>query len=342
MRDASHQRIHNFIAIQRMFDLNSLKDDKFRGEMGKLPVCQFLISKGPKKSTGIEGDLPIIFLKDTKLAGWIGGSQYGTPYTHTYKGGDSEQGIAFESFRCNIIAKSPRLIEVTQKGEDVKVGKRGQILGIFDRPGGYDLRNQYPKELTTLRTLYLMYFLDANGEFLHKVPYSLSVHGGAAYYFGSMLDQFYSYLESAYSDSKYGNGKFYTLSPEARSLGIFEPVLAKQKVGEGSNVAEVASVGSFVEPNGESIDAFFNSKNADRIFATQESMSGFADKYLKQFAEYHPNPAGLVLSEVDQETGEIYPPIKPALTFANAKSYKPQEQADYDYNTNDELDYPPY
>jgi hypothetical protein len=320
------------------FDLNNLKKDEYRGEMGKLPVCQFLISKGPKKQTGIEGDLPILFLKDTKLAGWLN-PEYGAPYKHVYKGGDTEEGIIFEDFRCNVINKSPRLIEVTLKGEQAGVGKRGQVLGIFDQPGGYELRDRFPRECTTLRTLYLLYFLDDQNNFLHKMPYSLSVHGGAAYYFGSKLDEFYSCLESAYSSSKYSGGEFYSLSPEARSLGVFNAYLSKQKVGEGDTTGDVAGVNSFREPTPETIDEFFNSQSADQIFATRKSMSGFADKYLKQFAEHHPNPSGLLLSgDTDMETGEIYPPIKPALSFAGAKPYKTQEQAVSDF----EDDYPPY
>jgi hypothetical protein len=327
-----------------VFDLNNLKKDEYRGEMGKLPVCQFLISKGPKKQTGIEGDLPILFLKDTKLAGWLN-PEYGVPYKHVYKGGDTEEGIIFEDFRCNVINKSPRLIEVTLKGEEAGIGKRGQVLGVFDQPGGYDLRSNFPKEYTTLRTLYLLYFLDQQNNFLHKMPYSLSVHGGAAYHFGSSLDNFYSLLESAYSNSNYGNGQYLTLSPEARSLGVFHAYLTKQQVGEGNTIADVASVGDFKRPTPETIDEFFNSKFADQIFATRKSMSGFADKYLKQFEQFHPNPGNLALGDVDQETGEIYPPVKPLLTGDVENLYAKVKQSNLkalQRDVEDDFDYPPY
>jgi hypothetical protein len=321
-----------------MFDLNNLKKDEFRGEMGKLPVCQFLLTKGPKKTTGVEGDLPALFLKDTKLAGWLN-SEYGTPYKHVYKSGDTEEGLIFEDFRCNVLHKSPRIIEVTINGEIAGIGKRGQVLGIFDQPGGYELREKYSKEYTTLRTLYLLYFLDDQNDFLHKMPYSLSVHGGAAYHFGSKLDEFYCCLESAYSSSKYGgSGEYYTLSHEARSLGIFNAYLSKQKVGEGNTTGDVAGVSSFKEPTPETIDAFFNSAHAGQIFATRKSMSGFADKYLKQFEQFHSNPNNLVLGGVDQETGEIYPPVKPMLV----SSFSGTQPAFPDKTGEDDFDYPPY
>jgi hypothetical protein len=326
-----------------MFDLNNLKDDKFRGEMGKLPVCQFLISKGPQKTTGIEGDLPILFLKNPAQAGWKRDKGVGVAYKHTFGNDETEEGIALESFNVNIINVSPILIELTDKGEKQGLGKRGQIVGNYSARGGYELRASFPELTTTLRTLYLLYLLDKENNLLHEMPYSLSIHGGASVFLGESITEFKTALTKAYADSTYSpDNKLYSFSDEAMSIAVFNVLsLGKKKSGK-TIMSDVVAVQEFAVPTGETIDSFFNSKNADTVFATRKSMSGFADKYLKQFAEFHPNPSGLMLSGVDQETGEIYPPVKPQLSFANAKPYKPQEQADHDYPVDGELDYPPY
>ncbi|MBD6619595.1 Bro-N domain-containing protein [Komarekiella sp. 'clone 1'] len=75
----------------------------------------------------------------------------------------------------------------------------------------------------------MIYLVDTSGSFLHKVPLVLTVHGGAAAFFGQQLENFYKLVEIAYSDSQ--GESFYTLNEQARAVTIFQPVFDTELVG---------------------------------------------------------------------------------------------------------------
>lgn len=274
-----------------MFDLNRLNDDEFKGSLDRLPTAQLLLSNGNKKTTGLENQTPILFIRKSsiKLSGWKSDS-YGIPYNHQFRSAskDVEEGIAFDALSMNVIAKSPRFIELTQKGSDAGVGSRGQIIGNFDTPEGQSIRSSMPKDYTSLRTIYMIVLLDEEQNFLHRMPIALSVKGGAAYHFGTALEDFYSSLSAAYSGSKYAKDGITILNEKAKALGVFNCELSIATVGDETASADVPSVGSWSEPTPDKIEVFFNSRNADAIFSLLNSIAGFDEKYFKQFEEFHP------------------------------------------------------
>ncbi|MBW4687750.1 MAG: hypothetical protein KME40_22235 [Komarekiella atlantica HA4396-MV6] len=301
--------------------LDTFKSPEFRGNFSKLPICQLLNGKN------------ILFVKsdNIKLSGWVKrvevenlitqlqatlkGKKFvlpegydlacGTPFVHTYRNGNSESGLAFECPRIHVLASSPRMIEVNNKGAEAGIGRKGDIIGNFETWHGQSVRESHSKEFTTLRTLHMIYLVDTNGSFLHKVPLVLTVHGGAAAFFGQQLENFYKLVEIAYSDSQ--DDSFYTLNEQARAVTIFQPTFDTELVGTDAR-AEVCAVVGFNEPSAENVKEFFNLSNAEKIWGTQQSLSGFASRYLKQFEKFHQITPGVEIDEFPEEQfGETMP-----------------------------------
>lgn len=289
-------------------NLADLRNDKYRGSAPKLPMCQMLLTKGKTKDTGFEALTPILFVKadSLKLASWVNDGS-GKPYTHTYNDGKKETGLAFAAPRINFLLSSPRLIEVTKKGDEAGIGMKGEIIGNFDSPNGSSLRAKYPKEYTTLRTLYMLYLLAEDNNLLHKVPLTLSIHGGGAAFLGKSLDMFYRQLEVAYSESQDGD-EFYTLGQDARCLAVFEAQLESVPVGE-EQTSDIPAFVGYKEPTFENLESLFNFANADKIHSVQQSLSNFAERYLRQFEQYHPvnNMTELALVSAEPEVQQTLP-----------------------------------
>lgn len=292
--------------------LDTFKNPEFRGSFSKLPTCLLMAKK----------DYLFVKLDDAKLAGWTRreemegflsqvknlakGKKFdlpkdydihcGEPVFHTFGDGKQEPGIGFRSPRIHVLAASPRLIEVTKKGADAGIGRKGDIIGNFETWQGKAQRESQPKEYTTLRTLYMLHLADSKGELLHKVPLVLSVHGGAAAYFGEYLEKFYKLMEVAFSD--YYGDSFYTLDERARAAVAFEPVFEPVLVGDDQK-SEICGVVAFKEPNALNVQEFFNFTHAERMWGTQKSLGGFAERYLKQFEEYHALAPGVQVNAVN-------------------------------------------
>lgn len=276
-------------------NLADLRHDKYRGTAPKLPMCQMLLTKGKTKETGFESLTPILFVKaeSLKLSGWIDNGS-GKPYTHTYSDGTQDTGIAFTAPRINFLAASPRLIEVTKKGAEAGIGMKGEMIGNFESIDGSALRSQYPKEYTTLRTVYMLYLVGSDNNPLHRVPLMLSIHGGGAACLGKQLDLFYRELEIVYSDHQNAelslNGEqeqFFTLSQEARCLAVFNAQLDVVAIGD-EQTSDIPAFTGYTEPNVENIESIFNFAHASKFHAVQKSLNNFAERYLKQFEQYHP------------------------------------------------------
>lgn len=260
--------------------LDDLKSPEFRGDKSYLPTAQLLNDKAK----------PVLFIKEDnlKLAGWTGGDKDGEKYTHTYNNGKAFPGLAFASCRMHVLLTSPRFVELTENGAAAfpDLGKKNDILASFETPEGQNLRESMQNQVkgsTTLRTFYLIYLVNAKNENLHKVPFTLSVHGAAAAQFGKALEQHYRLVEIAFSSRNPEDG-YMTLDNRARSLTIFQPTFGVEMVGDTKKSA-VCTVKSFAEPKPETVESFFCLNKHESFWATQASLAGFARRYMSQMSE---------------------------------------------------------
>lgn len=295
--------------------LDTFRQDKFRGEVPKLPLCLLLAGTH-------------LFIKEEalKLCGWVDKSVFdgienaaiakitkgkkgaekveppvlipfaGIPTIHTFNGGTDEGGLAFPTCRMHVLSSSPRLVEVTDNGAKAGLGRKGSIIGNYEFPDGCEIHESYDREsnLTTLRTLHMIYLVGGDNKPLHKVPLVLSVHGGAATIFGKALELFYKLTEIALTE--HYNDDFYTLSSEARAALIFQPTFGIEEVGT-TKTSPVCSVESFIEPEAATVETHFNLEQAEYLWNVRKSLGSFAAKYMQEFAQYHPIAPGVELDE---------------------------------------------
>jgi hypothetical protein len=286
--------------------LDMFTQDEFRGNIGKLPVCQLLNSESR----------PGLFVKekDAKLAGWNDGivGEY-DKYTHQYRDKEKtkESGFFFSSPKLHILSVSPRLVEVTKKGAELGLGKIGAILQSYENEiGQYIHHNPETKGGTSLRTFYLIQLLDSKGEFIHSLPLVLSVKGAAAATFGKAWDAFGKLAESAYTKNYSSDGEYLTLNEQAKACLIFNPKFTGELVGE-ENQSFVCVVESFAEPSSKSkaeLERSFNMPKYGRIQGTRKSFAAFADRILKQLEEFHPINGNLNLLDEPQPIKSALPP----------------------------------
>ena len=292
--------------------LDIFTQDQFRGNIGKLPTCQLLNSEAK----------PGLFIKevDAKLAGWNEVAGEYDKYTHQYRGAKKEKhpGYFFSAPKLHILGISPRLVEVTKKGEEKGLGKPGSILASFESEVGqkyhYDEDN---KGGTTLRTFFLIQLVDAKGNFIHDLPLTLSVHGVAAMSFGKGFTEFGKLAEAAYTKLYSKAGEYLTLNEQAKASLIFNPKFACELSGEVEQ-SPVCIVESFVEPSSKSqaeLGKSFNMAKYERIIGTQKSFASFADRVLKQLEEFHPINGNLQLLGESQNMRSALPPSEVEVDF---------------------------
>ena len=274
--------------------LDFLTKDEFRGNVGKLPVCQLL---NDKAKPGL-----FIKLKDAKLAGWTSSEKDGVEeYTHIYNDESSEAGYFLSNPKIHILGVSPRFVEVTKNGAESKsfpFDKQGAIVANYETPEGQATHhNEATKGFTTLRTHYLIQLLNAKNEFIHKLPLVLSVKGAAAAEFGKAWEAFCKMSEAALTQVKSPDGAYLTLNEQARAMLIFNPKFRWAMAGDKQKSA-ICAVESFVEPSSKSeaeLNKSFNLAKGNQIMGTQKSFASFTDTALKQLEEFHPIPEGVEL-----------------------------------------------
>lgn len=297
--------------------LDTFKQDRFRGEFPKLPICLLLASTH-------------LFVKEDslKLCGWVDKSVFAkieevkvervkakgkkvTPITasaetvtgvatiHTFNDKNEEGGLSFPNPRIHILASSPRLVEVTENGMKAHLGRKGAIIGNYEFAEGAELHHKHDRELnlTTLRTLHMIYLVGADNQPLHKVPLVLSTHGGAAAIFGTQLEMYYKLLEIALTEN-FGDG-YYTLNEEARASAIFQPTFGLESVGT-DKTSDVCAVENFVEPTPQTVEQHLNLQNAEMLWNTRKSLGNFASRYMQQFEKFHAITPGIELDEFPQ------------------------------------------
>lgn len=290
-----------------LLSLDVFAADEFRGNVGKLPVCQLL---NDKAKPGL-----FIKLKDAKLAGWLSTPKDGAEeYTHIYNDESSEQGYFLANPKMHILSASPRLVEVTKNGAEAipSMGKQGSIIANYETEVGQTVHhNEATKGQTTLRTYYLIQLLNEKNEFIHKLPLVLSVKGAAAAEFGKAWEAFCKMAESAYTNVKSPSGSYMTLNKQARACLIFNPKFKWAMAGTGTVKSAICAVESFVEPSGKdeaSLGKSFNMAKAELIWGTQKSFTSFADTVLKQLEEFHPVPDGVDLALPQGQMKSALPP----------------------------------
>jgi hypothetical protein len=275
-----------------MLTLDLLTQDEFRGNVGKLPVCQLL---NDKSKPGL-----FIKMKDAKLAGWTEKNQVEV-YTHTYNDESSEAGYFFSNPKIHVLGISPRLVEVTKKGAQDKTfpfWEQGTLIANYETPEGQVVHhNKLTKGCTTLRTYYLIQLLDAENEFFHKLPLLLSVKGAAAAEFGKAYTAFCQIAEAALTQLKSSDGTYLTLNSQARAVLIFNPKFKWVLVGD-KDKSPVCAVESFLEPSGKNeveLNKSFNLAKSKQIMGTQKSFQSFTSTALKQLEQLHPVPENIDL-----------------------------------------------
>jgi len=292
-------------------ELKDLNSQEFKGYPNRIPTCQFLLTNGTAAKTGFENNTSVLFIKEQSLRLSVFKKESeGIPYTHTFRNAEktTEKGLAFTSPRIIFLKKSPRFIEVTESGESKNVGIRGQIIGNFDQEQGAYLRSTLPQGSTTLRTIYMVLLVDKNGEFLHKVPLSLSIKGVSAVFLGQALEDYYQELSEAYTNSKYGDGSWYVMNKKAKALAIANINLETKEAGR-EQVALVPGIESIESPSSQEIDKYFV-KNLDLVLGMLPSLEGFDKKYFDAFREYHPEGATVVEETVKERALQLVPDYK--------------------------------
>lgn len=337
--------------------LKRLRDPKYRGNLSQLPMCQLLLSSGKKKDTGLENQTPILFIKQEslKFSGWLNIEGEGIPYGHLYQGAKQvDNGIAFIQPQIHWLASSPRLIEVTDNGFQEGIGRKGEMLGSYETAEGQKLYEKY-KGLVTLRTLHLIYLVGKNKQLLHRVPFTLSVHGGGAAILGQQINSFFRELEVVQTDAQNleiklenpnAEEEFFTLNEEARCLAIFKPILEVEKVGT-EKTSDICAVVGYEAPTVETIDSFFNFENEAKLQGAQKSFSkdtNFAERYLKQFEKFHPvqdvSKLSLATTSIlnDQLVGDSIDNFDMSMSRFVSKSATTKALGHYTSNDNEVLD----
>lgn len=286
--------------------LDFLTQDEFRGNVGKLPVCQLL---NDKAKPGL-----FVKLKDAKLAGWSHTDKDGVEeYTHVYNDESTEAGYFLPNPKIHILGTSPRLVEVTKTGAESKsfpFNKQGEIIANYETPEGQVTHhNEETKGFTTLRTYYLIQLLNAKNEFIHKLPLVLSVKGAAAAEFGKAWEAFCKMSEAALTQVKSPSGAYLTMNEQARALLIFNPKFKWAMAGDKQK-SPICAVESFVEPSGKSeteLNKSFNLAKGELIMGTQKSFASFTSEVLKQLEEFHPVSADLQLLGESQMRSALPP-----------------------------------
>lgn len=279
-----------------MITLDTFKEDRFRSEFPDLPICFLLPDTN-------------LFIKEEalKFCGWVDKGVFkhiqnaaltrgrnnaekvqlsnlvpfaGIPAIHTFNGGKVDYGLAFPEARIHVLASSPRLVEVTHNGSSVGLGCKGAIIGNYEftEGEGYEIHETNDREwnLTTLRTLHMVYLVGADNKPLHKIPLILSVDGDTAIIFGKTLELFYRLLEIGLTEH-YGDN-FYTLNEEARAAAIFQPTFGIEDVSS-MKTSPVCRVKSFIEPEAATIKQHFNFEHAEMLWNTRKSLGNFASRY---------------------------------------------------------------
>ena len=277
-----------------MLTLDVLTQDEFRGNVGKLPVCQLL---NDKSKPGL-----FIKMKDAKLAGWTSSEKNEAEiYTHTYNDESKEAGYFFSNPKIHVLGISPRLVEVTKKGAEDKsfpFGEQGTIIANYETTEGQVVHhNKLTKGCTTLRTYYLIQLLNAENEFFHKLPLLLSVKGAAAAEFGKAYSAFCQMAEAALTQIKSPDGTYLTLNDQARATLIFKPKFKWVLAGD-KDKSPVCAIESFLEPSGKNeaeLNKSFNLVKFHQIIGTQKSFQSFTSTVLKQLQDFHPVPENVDL-----------------------------------------------
>ena len=241
---------------------------------------------------------------------------------------EKKAGLLFSTLKFIVVDQSPRFLEVTQDGElafkeaqsaqqqgkeynyyHLQLGNRNALVAIYcDADGNYnDPTTNIPyggrdlydalkpqtdddKALVALRTFYLIYLVNDDGELLHNKPVCLSVKGLAAVTFGgairdtgkALLNELGEYL---------GDSKLQSAVLTRSSLKDFVFTMQLEGGSEGRNgnwITRIAKDENDVLQVGG--DFITDEKLQDKLQATYEANDGFQWKFAAQMSSqcnYH-------------------------------------------------------
>lgn len=265
----------------------------------KYPSINFLNAPKGKTQHGL-------FIKESALvqSGWVD-PQFN--YTHRYnRSTEDVPGILFNEDtlapRMLILRKSPRYVEVTQKGEenvdDIRAMlnqylpaaagmeiKASTLVHNFDTPSGqefYSAMREFKPGLLSLRTFYLVLFVDQNNKCLHNIPFKLSMKGASAASFGPAVEQMQLQGVLAFS-KKYGKA----LGASYLPLLVFEPKIVGDMAGEKdqSLVCKVASFTPITSDNFTQMFAGVVPETKSHVMAFLDASEGFTAKAIAGYQE---------------------------------------------------------
>jgi hypothetical protein len=312
--------------IQPMTDTTALatfNPDEFAGVEGedlgleiKYAPCLFLNAPMGKQKYGL-------FLPQNSLiqANW-GGME--PNYTHTYRGEkEVTPGVLYndetEAPRMLILRRSPRYIEVSRKGakeglDDIKALlsiylpgsesielNQSTIIHNYETPAGkefYTTIQDTKSGLVSLRTFYLVMFVDKANNALHDFPFKLSVKGSTAASFGPAVDQMQ--MQGVLAYSKLSQGK--TLGGSFLPLLVFEPKIVAAMVGkeDQSLACKIESFTAITQANFGSMFAGANPDTKSHAISFHDMSEGFTAKVLAGFQAdgFHQLAPGVTTDDV--------------------------------------------
>lgn len=233
---------------------------------------------------------------------------------------DKKPGILFELPYFIVVDASPRFVEVSNDGgvaykeamkayQDgkpydpyhIQLGTPNSLVAIYCNADGsysdpqtgrpYTGKDLYEacepgpdeKNLVSLRTFYLIFLCNPDGELLHSKPVCLSVKGLAAVTFGEALKSagkaLLTQLGEATGDTKLANS---VLTRESLRDFLFVMKLEGATAGKNSNwITKIAEEDGVLQVGGDYIDDPELKKKLDAVY---EANDGFAWKFAAQMA----------------------------------------------------------
>ena len=215
------------------------------------------------------------------------------------------------------ISNMPRLVIVRRGPLSLKNRETGEKIGT--------LKDHYDAFLTDklkykTYTRHLIYLVDDNKKFLHKLPLQLTVNGAAGASFSKAYSDynkqsreitgFLGELEKAYAQYRQQSvsakgGLFY-------AHGIFCPIIESEERGSGENTALIAATTDYEHPSVDTLSKYLIASDAEE------------SAIISQAFEEH--------KEFGKESFKIEPPKMPASAASSS----------YNYADDDEFDSPPY
>ncbi len=281
------------------------EDDKFNAPPSQvIPWCQ-MINPRADNSEQLYG--LAIRVDNAKAVGFTPNANWQS-VDYTFSTGEIQQLFISNTPRLVIVRRGPLSLKSRETGEKIGTLKEHYDAFITD------------KLKFKTYTRHLIYLVDENKKFLHKLPLQLTLNGASgasfskAYYDYNKqsreLTGFLGELEKAYAQYRQQpvsakGGLFY-------AHGIFCPIIESEERGSGENTALIAATTDYKHPTVDTLSQYLIASDADE------------SAVITQAFEEH--------KEFGKENIKVEPP---KMAIAGASN-------SYTYADDEEFDYPPY